>query len=165
MKKLYVWDPKKKSGKQHVWIDGEPACVMSNRQKTKMLGMSEAPNKSRKVCGGCLAAVVGKSPAKPKAKRTRATGNGFYKTAEWKRMRYLALKRSDGRCQCCGIGAADGARLNVDHIKPRGRFPELALNLDNLQVLCGSCNAGKGGWDETDWREPRLATLMGERIA
>lgn len=90
--------------------------------------------------------------------------DAFYSTKEWKQVRYLALKQCGARCQCCGASAADGARLNVDHIKPRGRYPELALHLSNLQVLCGACNAGKGGWDETDWREPHLVTLMGERV-
>lgn len=27
------------------------------------------------------------------------------------------------------------------------------------------CNHGKGNWDETDWREPRLAVLMGEAVS
>lgn len=31
-------------------------------------------------------------------------------------------------------------------------FPDLALSMDNLQVLCGDCNHGKGNWDVTDWR-------------
>ena len=43
--------------------------------------------------------------------------------------------------------------MNVDHIKPRRLFPDLALSLDNLQVLCHECNHGKGNWDMTDWRE------------
>ena len=42
--------------------------------------------------------------------------------------------------------------MNVDHIKPRKKFPELALVEDNLQVLCGACNHGKGNWDQTNWR-------------
>lgn len=42
--------------------------------------------------------------------------------------------------------------MNVDHIKPRKLFPELALDPDNLQVLCHECNHGKGNWDMTDFR-------------
>lgn len=78
----------------------------------------------------------------------------FYSSAEWKKVRYAALKRHGGRCQLCGASAADGTRLNVDHIKPVRRYPHLALVLDNLQVLCASCNRGKGHRDETDWRVP-----------
>ncbi len=89
----------------------------------------------------------------------------FYKSADWKRARYDALKRSDGRCSLCGVSAQDGAKLNVDHIKPLKYHWELRLDPNNLQVLCGSCNQGKGNRDETNWREPRLAVLMGEAIS
>lgn len=78
----------------------------------------------------------------------------FYDSKEWKVLRYKALKLHGGRCQCCGRGAKDGSVLHVDHIRPRKRYPELALRLDNLQVLCASCNTGKGAWDQTDWRDP-----------
>lgn len=101
---------------------------------------------------------------KEAAQVSSAVFSSFLRTPEWKRVRYKALMASNGRCECCGRGPAEGAVLNVDHIKPRHKFPELALDLSNLQVLCGTCNAGKGGWDETDWREPRLAVVMGERI-
>ncbi len=77
---------------------------------------------------------------------------GFYKSAAWKLLRYMALKNADGRCECCGASAADGSQLHVDHIKPRCQEPSLALELTNLQVLCNDCNMGKGGWDSTDWR-------------
>jgi len=46
----------------------------------------------------------------------------------------------------------DDAILHVDHIKPRSKYPDLALELKNLQVLCEDCNIGKGTWDESDWR-------------
>lgn len=75
----------------------------------------------------------------------------FYKSREWRQLRYLALRNSNG-CQCCGAQAKDGVLLHVDHVKPRYKFPQLALCLDNLQVLCEDCNLGKGAWDETDWR-------------
>jgi 5-methylcytosine-specific restriction endonuclease McrA len=42
--------------------------------------------------------------------------------------------------------------MHVDHIKPRSKYPHLALRESNLQVLCEACNLGKGNWDETDWR-------------
>lgn len=76
----------------------------------------------------------------------------FMVSLEWRQIRYLTLKNCDGRCMCCGASAADGARLHVDHIKPRKTHPQLALNVTNVQVLCDDCNIGKGGWDDTDWR-------------
>jgi len=76
----------------------------------------------------------------------------FLMSFEWRKLRMEALKKHGGRCQCCGASPATGAVLNVDHIKPRRIHPHLALELDNLQVLCHECNHGKGNWDETDWR-------------
>jgi hypothetical protein len=78
----------------------------------------------------------------------------FYESREWLQLRYQALKRSNGRCACCGHPPRKGNSLHVDHIKPRSKHPELALVLDNLQVLCGNCNLGKSNTDQTDWRTP-----------
>lgn len=77
----------------------------------------------------------------------------FYNSTTWRKLRYIALKNSGASCQCCGAKAGNGVQLHVDHIKPRSRFPELELCLDNLQILCGDCNIGKGAWDATDWRQ------------
>lgn len=101
-----------------------------------------------------LAREKSKAP-RPDQKSSHKKRNPFYQSADWKRVRYEALKRSQGRCECCGRSPNEGAILNVDHIKPLRRFPHLSLSLDNLQVLCGPCNQGKGGWDRTDWREPQ----------
>ena len=73
----------------------------------------------------------------------------FYSTPQWRRLRYDAIKKYGARCQCC---KRDNIPLNVDHIKPRKRFPKLAMDINNLQVLCADCNAGKGNRDQTDWR-------------
>lgn len=81
------------------------------------------------------------------------TSDAFLASYEWRKVRMQALKKHGARCQCCGATPADGAVMNVDHIKPRALYPSLALSLDNLQVLCGACNHGKGNWDMTDWRD------------
>lgn len=81
--------------------------------------------------------------------------DAFLQSREWQTLRYEAIRLQGGRCQCCGATAADGAIIQVDHIKPRSKFPELALTLENLQVLCRPCNMGKGAWDQTDWRSER----------
>jgi hypothetical protein len=78
--------------------------------------------------------------------------DAFLASYEWRRVRMMALKTYGPRCMCCGATPADGAVMNVDHIKPRLKFPKLALTLSNLQILCGPCNHGKGNWDMTDWR-------------
>jgi len=68
-----------------------------------------------------------------------------------RKLRYLALKTYGNKCACCGAGPE--AQLHVDHIKPKSRYPELAMSLHNLQILCKACNEGKSNWDETKWRE------------
>lgn len=95
----------------------------------------------------------------PKVKRTKAEKRDFRKTnafllsPEWRKIRYKTLKLADGCCQLCGMSyRKHGIILNVDHIKPRKHYPNLALSLSNLQVLCEACNHGKGNTDQTDWR-------------
>lgn len=81
------------------------------------------------------------------------TSEAFLESFEWRSLRMMALKKHGATCLCCGASPSTGAVMHVDHIKPRKFFPELALTLDNLQVLCGECNHGKGNWDTTDWRK------------
>ena len=73
----------------------------------------------------------------------------FYESEAWQKLRYRVLAVYGRRCMCCG--RTDGP-MHVDHIKPRSKYPELALDFDNLQVLCEACNLGKSNTDETDWR-------------
>lgn len=80
------------------------------------------------------------------------TSDAFLQSFEWRALRMQALKLHGTKCQCCGATPSTGAVMNVDHVKPRKFYPELALVLENLQILCGDCNHGKGNWDETDWR-------------
>jgi hypothetical protein len=90
-----------------------------------------------------------KKAAKPKRGANSAS---FLRSAEWARLRYDAIKKYGARCRACGATPETGAIMHVDHIKPRAKFPELALDINNLQVLCASCNWGKGNRDQTDWR-------------
>ena len=98
--------------------------------------------------------------AKRPAKKTFPTltagvdvaSDAFLMTYEWRKLRMQALKKYGPRCMCCGATPASGAVMNVDHIKPRKTWPSLALDINNLQILCHECNHGKGNWDQTDWR-------------
>lgn len=87
-----------------------------------------------------------------KAKLRRLYGDPFYESEAWQQLRYQTLLRFEGRCMACGCRPHRGNSIQVDHIKPRSKYPELELEPSNLQVLCRDCNFGKGGWDETDWR-------------
>lgn len=83
----------------------------------------------------------------------------FYKSYDWRRVRYDILRANDGRCELCGRGKHNGIILNIDHIKPLRLNWHLRLSPLNLQVLCNECNHGKGNRDTTDWRPQRLTTM------
>lgn len=133
------------------------ANLESDKAKVKKKKNSQKPDKDIEKHGPVvlvdpkkyeLEQKVGKKPAYAKS-------DAFLKSYEWRKVRMQAIKRYGAKCMCCGATPATGAAMNVDHIKPRKHYPQLALDLENLQILCGPCNHGKGNWDETDWR-PKL---------
>lgn len=79
------------------------------------------------------------------------TAEDFYASQAWRRARYEALRRCRGVCELCGSPPIAHS-LQVDHIRPRSKYPELALEPTNLQVLCRDCNFGKSNRDSIDWR-------------
>jgi 5-methylcytosine-specific restriction endonuclease McrA len=78
--------------------------------------------------------------------------NEFYKSPEWRKVRYEVLREQKGKCQCCGRSAKDGVILHVDHIVPLSKDWSKRLDKNNLQVLCEDCNLGKSNTDSIDWR-------------
>ena len=63
--------------------------------------------------------------------------NPFYNTYRWQQLRAIAKRRDGYRCVACGRG---GCRLDVDHIEPVTKRPDLALAIDNLRTLCRKCH-------------------------
>jgi len=80
----------------------------------------------------------------------------FYRTKEWREVRYRAIVQYGRKCMACGRTPEHGIIIHVDHIKPKIKHPELALDINNLQILCDDCNLGKGYKDSTDWRSVQL---------
>lgn len=76
----------------------------------------------------------------------------FYNSWDWAQLRYEAIKKYGPVCMVCGASKADGAVINVDHIKPTRFFWDQRLDPNNLQILCALCNKGKSNKDTTDWR-------------
>jgi 5-methylcytosine-specific restriction endonuclease McrA len=94
-------------------------------------------------------------PMKPKLwTREFIQSSEFLSTFPWRQLRMQVLIKRGNRCECCGASPmkSNEVVINVDHIKPRKTHPELALVAENLQILCGDCNHGKGNWNSTDWR-------------
>jgi hypothetical protein len=115
--------------------------------------------KALKTLGLTLATQVSpplrivRAPRSPEADVSAYVNSAaFLASFEWKRLRVKAFEKYGRICLCCGASPATGAVLNIDHVKSRRRRPDLALELNNLQVLCGDCNHGKGN-DEIDYRK------------
>jgi len=68
----------------------------------------------------------------------------FYQSPEWSAARKLKIKEDGPFCKECRKHIKDDIDITVDHIRPRSKFPELALDRTNLRVLCRSCNSKKG---------------------
>ena len=84
-----------------------------------------------------------------------AQSRSFYLTKEWKALRKRALAAYGGVCVACGATE----RLQVAHIKPRGQYPHLALDMDNVQELCVHCHSSKGTRTapiRTNWLNPNF---------
>lgn len=151
----YKWNSRKQNRVQHICNDVGLTYCKAENGSWRFDTLSDKPHPTRPTCNICkhmfetAQAPTGRilKPGKKYANR-----DPFLHSWEWKQVRYMVLMRSDGKCGCCGRGKDQGAVLNVDHIKPRKKHPELALTLSNLQVLCSECNRGKGNWDQTDWR-------------
>lgn len=160
----YRWNPEKLKRKQHLCDEEGFTYCKAENGSNKLTRISDEPDPGRDICGICEFLV--KKKAKPKGRRRQQHAkerDPFLRSWEWKQVRYDVLRDHGGCCSLCGRNQSDGIVLNVDHIKPRRKYPELALTKSNLQVLCHDCNMGKGNRDQTDWREPRLTVLMGER--
>lgn len=67
--------------------------------------------------------------------------NGAWKGTDDKYYRYKALERDNYTCRSCGHHEPE--IMEVDHIKPKGKFPELRYTLSNLQTLCPNCHKRK----------------------
>lgn len=85
--------------------------------------------------------------------KSRKKKDLFFLSSHWQQLRYRALVLHGRRCMCCGATPDDGIVLHVDHIKPRSKYPELELDISNLQILCRDCNLGKSNIYEHDFRK------------
>lgn len=86
------------------------------------------------------------------ADELRKTADPFLYSEAWRMLRKEAVAKYGLVCCKCGRDNSRRFPINMDHIKPRKYFPELALDINNLQPLCGPCNKAKGNKNQTDWR-------------
>jgi 5-methylcytosine-specific restriction endonuclease McrA len=81
-------------------------------------------------------------------KRKQSAHKAFIATPEWKEVRAKAVALYGAVCMKCG--STD--HIQVDHVKPRSKYPEIALDINNLQILCWDCNKEKSFFHDTDYR-------------
>lgn len=134
-----------------------------HQENTKLLNDSE----DREICKVCVAMETfrRKQKLKHKAKVNESKqpvpsgavkvysseqikAVNFYRSPEWRKLRYEVLVSYEKKCMICG----NTDKLHVDHIKPMSKFPELKLDFNNLQILCEDCNMGKGNRCDKDFR-------------
>lgn len=80
----------------------------------------------------------------------------FYDTWDWCQLRLKVLNIYGAVCMVC----KSTEHIQVDHIKPRSRYRHLELEIENLQVLCKSCNMGKSNLLEKDYRPKNWEDLL-----
>lgn len=136
-----------------------PTCKAKAGDKCTKKGQPKKANHHTRLVAAQKKAGLGKKskqgkPQTSTKKVSKPAKAGFYSSWDWKKARYEAIKKFEQRCMCCGWQPGDTERgyLVVDHIKPRRKYPELELDLNNLQVLCNDCNMGKSNDSEDDWR-------------
>jgi len=96
------------------------------------------------------------------AENLRKQGKSFLDTKEWKELRRAVVATYGRKCMKCGTTPKNPKMTHVDHIKCRKKYPELALDFNNLQVLCCRCNKQKGNRHQTDYRKLNLGETMGK---
>jgi 5-methylcytosine-specific restriction endonuclease McrA len=95
-------------------------------------------------------------------RRQRRDGKLLYEgwryTSDWQQWRLQQLHQQNWLCACCGKVMVFGEKIcltngdfdlqpnhpTVDHILPKSLFPNLAVNKQNLVMLCWACNQAKG---------------------
>lgn len=65
----------------------------------------------------------------------------FYHTPAWKALRLQRLQRDHYYCQPCKRAGRFFISANtVHHRKPREQYPELALDIENVESICPACH-------------------------
>lgn len=132
------------------------AASASKKSKRKAARAAlELQDAKRRLRISFLESIRGKSDNEVAASM-QATSGDFLLSPQWRAVRKLALEKYGSCCLKCGHLGTKKSPINVDHIKPRKFFPELALDVNNLQPLCGPCNKAKGN-SIADYRRERIA--------
>lgn len=73
-------------------------------------------------------------------RRYKTNYNGFYHSREWKKLRTEALERDHYLCIECKKRGIITPATTVHHIEPLRVDDSRALQLSNLETVCGACH-------------------------
>lgn len=96
--------------------------------------------------------------------RLTSLGPQFYRSKPWRLVRRRALLIYGRKCHCCSSVGSKKHPVHVDHIHPVSLYPERALDITNLQVLCGQCNGKKSNKIIEDYR-PEIHRTYAEQYS
>jgi len=87
-------------------------------------------------------------------KRLHSIGenNYFWKGGGLIYLRNRAKARDNYTCQHCGLKSEMKGFMDVDHIKPIARNPELRLELTNMITLCPNCHRIKSMKERKEYK-------------
>ena len=73
-------------------------------------------------------------------RRYKTNNDKFYKSIQWRAVRKLVLHRDAYLCQTCKRQGRITPATIVHHIVPVRYDSKMALEPDNLETMCASCN-------------------------
>lgn len=102
-----------------------------------------------------LAFVDDTKAAQSKTRDRRHEWRAWYKTKQWRQLRWSILMRDLFTCQRCGRIEADTSQLVADHRVPHRGNEALFWDAGNIQCLCKSCHDGAKQREEAAARPSR----------
>ena len=110
----------------------------------------------RTTCIGCnkLIPIGSKCGCrKRKATEQEQERNKELMSRRWRNFRKQIIERDEGYCQRCLIkyNIIETSNLQVHHIKPRVKYPELTYEETNCVTLCKTCNLNLGTKEQLDF--------------
>lgn len=129
------------------WKECSKRRIIVSTVRTIPLGLLEKSIKERKRKAKILNQY--RIDERNKNNTTKVGTSWVYSDKRFKRLRYPVLKANDFKCCACNSSESE---LHIDHIKPVSKYPKLAFDINNLQVLCKDCNLSKSNKYEDDLR-------------
>lgn len=77
----------------------------------------------------------------------------------------ILLEETEGKCAYCQAEFINVSFGEIEHIKPKSKFPELVVDWPNLTVCCSRCNNKKGSkyFDDVPFLNPFIDEI-GEHL-